>query len=353
MFWRKICWAVWMVLILTNSPPATAETWQVEAWNPAFDYRGVSEESTYEILHQGAKDWRLCIVYPHLKDPYWLSVNYGMVSEARRLGIGFRLMEAGGYLHLERQRIQINSCASQGADALILGTVSYGQLTDSIESIGKEMPVIAVINDISDKGIAAKIGVSWIEMGRITGIYLAKRHPKGQHPARVALFPGPIGPEWVQFVLEGFEQGIQGSAIEVVTIKHGDTGKEIQRNLVEDALEETPDVDYIVGTAVTAEAAISVLRNKNNDPIPRILSFYMTHGVYRGIKRGKVLAAPTDHPVLQGRMSIEQTVRVLEGKIIYKHFGPPIQMIDANNIGTINFDQSLAPASFVPVYEFP
>ena len=42
--------------------------------------------------------------------------------------------------------------------------------------------------------------------------------------------------------------------------KYGDTGKEVQSKLVEDVLEAYPDLDYIAGTAVTAEAAVSILR---------------------------------------------------------------------------------------------
>jgi protein TorT len=44
-----------------------------------------------------------------------------------------------------------------------------------------------------------------------------------------------------------------------------------------------------------------------------VLSTYFTPGVYRGIVRGKIMAAPTDSPVLQGRLSVDQAVELLEG----------------------------------------
>ena len=53
---------------------------------------------------------------------------------------------------------------------------------------------------------------------------------------------------------------VADSAIQVAVTKYGDTGKEIQVILVEEAIEERPDIDYIVGSAVTAEAAVSILR---------------------------------------------------------------------------------------------
>ena len=40
--------------------------------------------------------WKLCALYPSLKDSYWLSLNYGMQEAARRYGVDLRVLEAGG-----------------------------------------------------------------------------------------------------------------------------------------------------------------------------------------------------------------------------------------------------------------
>jgi len=352
MGWRRAVCLISLTMATVFPVGSNAETWPVSYWTPPFDYRGTARTVSYEPLDRASRPWRFCISYPHLKDPYWLSVNFGMKVEAQRLGVGFRLQEAGGYLHLDRQVVQIRNCTAEGADALIVGAVSYSKLTDLVQDVAKSIPVIATVNDMADAGLAAKVGVSWIEMGEVTGAYLATRHPPGTEMKSIALLPGPVGPEWVDFVMEGFSRAIAGSAVEVAVVKRGDTGKEIQRTLVEEALEEQPDIDYIVGTSVTAEAAVSLLRDRK-EPAPDVVSFYLTHGVYRGIKRGKILAAPTDHPALQGRMSIEVAVRVLEDRLVNEHIGPAIMMVDQKNIDRLDLDLSLAPASFVPTFDFP
>ncbi|NMU84781.1 TMAO reductase system protein TorT, partial [Vibrio parahaemolyticus] len=53
---------------------------------------------------------KICAIYPHLKDSYWLSVNYGMVSEAKREGVELRVLEAGGYPNKTRQEQQLALC---------------------------------------------------------------------------------------------------------------------------------------------------------------------------------------------------------------------------------------------------
>jgi protein TorT len=341
------------ILAALATSVARAEVWRLETWSKPFDYSSDSRIIDYQPTTAASREWNLCISYPHLKDAYWLNVNYGMVQEARRLGIAFTLVEAGGYPNLERQRQQIEQCTAAGADALIVGTVSFKGLNDSIARISSSMPVLATVNDIDDIGITAKSGVSWTSMGQVAGEYLAGKHRAGSEPVTVAWFPGPRGAGWVDFIETGFKRGLKDSAVEVVVTKWGDTGKEIQRTLVQEVLESHPGVDYIVGNALMAEAAISTLRNRGLDRRIKVVSTYFTPAVYRGIRRGRILAAPTDAPVMQGRISIDQAVRVLEGRDVVKHAGPKIEMIDHGNWQDFDVSDSLAPPSFLPTFVWP
>ena len=343
--------ALFLFFLLIKGPlPAFAEEkpWLLETWERPFDYTSPSRTIHYAPLASASKKWRICASYPHLKDSYWLSVNYGMVEEARRLGVALRVVEAGGYPNLSRQISQIQECTARNTDILVIGSVSFKGVTPTIKDIAKRIPVVAVVNDIADDGITAKTGVSWISMGKRIGEFLARAHPQGSAPVKVAWFPGPKASGWVPFVEEGFKSALADSSAEIVVTKYGDTGKEIQLILIEEALEERPDVDYLVGSAVTAGAAVSVLRAKGLSNRIKILADYFTHAVYRGIKRGKILAAPTDFAIVQGRLGIEQAVRVLEGKLSLKHVGPAITLVDSNNVNEIGTGQSLAPATFSP-----
>ena len=329
--------------------PLQAETWRLETWKRPFDFTSASQVIDYEPLERASKKWRVCASYPHMKDSYWLSVNYGMVTEARRLGVSLRVVEAGGYPNLERQIEQVKDCA-RDADVLALGTVSFEGLTETVTEISKRIPVVAIVNDIADPGISAKAAVSWISMGQRIGEHLASKHPAGSPKVRVAWFPGPKGSGWVPFVEKGFREALEGSSAEIVVTKFGDTGKEIQLILIEEALEERPDVDYIVGSAVTAEAAVSVLRARGLTDQIKVLADYYTHAVYRGIKRGRIIAAPTDFPILQGKLGMDQAVRVLEGSLTVKHAGPFIRLVDGSNVDSVGTEGSLAPATFTPTF---
>jgi protein TorT len=329
---------------------AGAESWQLQVHETPFDDDSPTTPLLYHALDHAAKPWQLCVIYPHLKDAYWLSVNYGMVEEANRLGVSFDLFEAGGYPNLSRQIEQVQACGKRGMDALILGPVSYDGLTPAVVEIGRQMPVIAAVNDMNDTGISAKSSVPWREMGAAAGAVIARRHPKGSATVRVAWFPGPLGAGWVQFVEQGFFAAMAESSAQIVATRFGDTGLEQQVRLVEDVLDTMPDIDYLVGSGPMAEAAVSVLRARGLTDQIGIVSTYMSHGVFRGIKRERILAAPTDFAVLQGRLAVELAVRAIEGKLTIRHAGPEIVTVTPLNINTVGTRESLAPSAFVPIF---
>lgn len=338
------------ILAILVASTARAETWSLEARAIPFDDASAAGPLAYDALDHAARPWRFCVLYPHLKDAYWLSVNYGMVEEARRLGVAFDVFEAGGYPNLARQIEQLKGCASEEFDAVILGAVSYSGLTAEVERIARLKPVIAAVNDIDDSGITAKASVPWVEMGAAAGRFLADRHPKGSAPVDVAWFPGPQGAGWVTFVEAGFRAALSDSSARIVATRFGDTGTEEQVLLIEDVLETMPDIDDLVGSSPMSEAAAPILRARGLEGKIGIVSTYLSHAVYRGVVRGRILAAPTDSPVLQGRLSIEMAVRALEGSLATRHAGPPVWTVTPDSVGGDVIRGSLAPASFVPVF---
>ena len=124
----------------------------------------------------------------------------------------------------------------------------------------------------------------------------------------------------------------------------------MQTELLNEALLAHPDVKYVVGTSVTAEAAVSVLRSQGRRKSVTNIAYYFSPGVYRGIRQGRIVAAPTDSPAIQARIALDQIVRILDGKDYHKHVGCKIHVIDQSNVQTMNRTRSLAPTGFLPTY---
>ena len=99
----------------------------------------------------------------------------------------------GGYTELNTQISQIEDCVAAGANAVVIGAISYDGLNNLVSEIrGQGIPVIDVINGMSSAELSAKSLVSFGEMGGKTGEYLAGAHPAGSESVKVAWFPGAL-----------------------------------------------------------------------------------------------------------------------------------------------------------------
>ncbi|MFB9932744.1 TMAO reductase system periplasmic protein TorT [Photobacterium aphoticum] len=329
---------------------------EIVAYTPPFSADKQAHEIYYQPLTSATKPWKLCAVYPHLKDSYWLSINYGMVEHAKALGVQLKVLEAGGYPNLDKQKRQLMDCRDWGADAIILGTVDSQAYKGKLSQYTGNIPVFATINslDVSDedsaKNVVARVGIDWYEMGCKAGQFLAKHHPRGSGIVNVALLPGPLQRGGTKPVVQGFLDAVANSDINIVTTLWADNSKELQRNLIQQLFATGHDIDYIVGGAVATEVAISELRANHMADEIKLVSTYLSHGVYRGLLRDKILFAPTDKMAQQAMLSVDQAVRYLEKKPLQRDLAPIVEGLTPTHLPKAVIAESLSPAEFRPVF---
>lgn len=324
----------------------------VDVWNPPFNDQRKRDQKRYTPLRKAQEKWRVRVFIPHLKDSYWLGVNYGLIDEARRLGIRLAIYEAGGYDQLEIQRRQIEDSLKEKPDGLIIGAISLEGLNNIVKKASNMgIPVLDLINGLSSPDITARAAVSFWDMGNQAGLFLRRLQKEKGQPMKVGWFPGPKGAGWVTAGDAGFRKAIANGDIDIVASEYGDTGSAAQAKLIETVLDQhAEDLDCIAGTAVTAEAAVKILRKRGLADRIKILSYYYTPGVDRGIRRGGITAAPSDLTVLQARIAVDLMVRIIEKKAYYKHVAPKVIVVDRKNIRTWDSSTTLAPRGFRPVF---
>ena len=340
--------------LLTPSAAMAEEAWypaRIDVWSPPFNADHQHTMQQYTPPGPASRPWRICASIPHLKDDYWLAVNFGLVNEAKRLGVALNLYEAGGYENLATQQSQIAECvAKNNAQALIVGAISADGLNSVIADYSsKGIPVIDLINGVSSDKIAARVAADFYDMGLAAGKYLTTLQSA---PAKVAWFPGPAGAAWVAAGDKGFRAALNGSALSILDGGFGDTGIAAQTPLIEAVLDSHPDIDFIAGTAVSAEAAVQVLQKRNLELRIKVIAYYFGPGIYRGIKRGAILAAPSDSQAVLARIAIDQAVRALEKQELIRHLGVTIKVVDLKSLPEFDLNSSIAPAGFRPIFSF-
>ncbi len=310
---------------------------------------GKAVVAEYSPLPKANKAWNVCVLFPHMKDTFWVAVDYGIVEEARRMGINMTLYQAGGYENLPKQLSQFDDCLAGNFDAIVVGPISEAGLTREIrKAVEAGKPVISTVNPLSKAPATAKMFVDFVAMGEQTGKFLAD----DMHgtPARVVNFPGPAGSGWAEQFNQGFKNAIAGdSNIKLLGEKFGDSGVAVQLGLIQNALQAYPDMNVIWGCAPAAEAAIGAVRQANRDNV-KIISSYENQAMLDALNKGEIQAFATQYPVLEGRVAIDTAVRILEHKSYMKFIQPVPSIIDKTDLGKINMSLVLAPASFKAEY---
>ena len=317
-----------------------------------------------------SKKWNICVSFPHLKDSYWVGVGYGIISEGQRLGQKITLLEAGGYTNLERQLRQVEDCISAGADVLVLSAISGKGNVNQVNEIRKKgIPVVDLVNGIGTQ-VDAKILESWYLLGYLACDWVAQKHPKGSGTKSFAWFPGPPGAAWAVAADNGCKDAAKNGDLEIVGTKWGDTGKSIQLKLVEDVVSSrttggSTDLDYIIGTTPTIEAAVGVVRDRGIEKTTQLVAYYYNTGAHILLKQGRMTMAPSDQMVLQGQIAIDQAVRLLENKAMStggapeynnasrktEHIQPVPIVVTKENYKDFNAASTLAPEGWKPIFK--
>lgn len=298
---------------------------------------------------QTGGDTRVCVLVPHFKDEYWLSVAHGLEQEASASGLTLVLREAGGYRARDAQIAQIDACVAEEAGAILIGAVSdkAPALLAAIDRAAERVPVFGLVNALESPALSGAVGVDWVQMGARIGATLAAAYPAGGPPRRAVLISGPRESGWVGRVETGLRQALAGSAVEIIAVYGADTGLREQFASVASALRDHPDSDILIGSAPAIEAAMGVLAAHPNRPRPVLAATYLTHSVRRGVMSGAVAAASFDDPEGQGRMGLRMVAQFLRDGIRRPLAGPPITVLHGADAGRAR----LSPAPYFPAID--
>jgi protein TorT len=151
---------------------------------------------------------------------------------------------------------------------------------------------------------------------------------------------------------EGFRDATADSPnVELLTVKYGDTDKNVQLDLLQNTLQAFPETDYIVGNAVAGEAAVNLLESMGMDNV-KIVTTYATPPVVEQIYEGNIAMAPTDYTAIMARMSVDAAVQILQGEEeVPWEMGPVIGIVSTDNIDEFVWESTFAPKDWEPEFE--
>ncbi|MDA8328221.1 MAG: TMAO reductase system periplasmic protein TorT [Betaproteobacteria bacterium] len=317
-------------------------------------------EGYYGMTMRASKPWHIAFLFPHMKDPYWTGCSYGVMSEAKRLGVAVDIFPAEGYGDLVGQLRKMDEVIAAKYDAIVISPISQ---TGNNASIAKAralgIPVFELANDSTSDDLTIKVTTSLKSMGRDAAQWVIRdAKTRGLKSINIALLPGPRGAGWVNGEVEGTREAARNAAIRVniVDVKYGDSDLIGQTQLAAQLLaQHGKKLDYILGCTGCAPAAILPIKEAGLSGKIRIVSYDLTREIAGFIRKGEIFASADTKSVSQARVTVNAVVSFLEGRVKE----PPnvilvkIGLVDRSDYATYDFDTSIAPKGYVPVLSRP
>lgn len=300
-----------------------------------------------------SQKWHVCVLLPHLKDTWWVGIGVGAMKEAERQGIKASLFQAGGYTELNKQLSQFDDCVALGVDAILIAAISEGALKPKIKAAREAgIKMVAVGNPMSSDVTldSAVFGDYNIDAEVAGDALVAYYEAMGKDSARVINFAGVAGAGWAEQAAQGWTNAFNGTMVELVEHKYGETGKSTQLKLVEDTIQTYDDIDAYVGVAVMAEVAPDVLEEAGMSGDVDILAFYMSEGALNGVKDGSVLGVASNPMVVEAAVAMDTAVRLLEGEDVPGRMRLPPVWIDKAYVETQDMSKFTPPDGWEVIY---
>jgi protein TorT len=215
---------------------------------------GQVKRGSFAMAERASKPWRIAFLFPHIKDPYWVGCNYGVITEAKRLGVVAKVFVADGYDDVKGQLRKMAEVTAEKYDAIVLSPIDLTANNPSIAlARASGIPVFELANDSTSDDLTIKVTTSLKGMGEEAArwmIHDALR--RGLKSINVGLLPGPRGAGWVSGEVEGTREVASKAPISVniVDVRYGDSDRHVQGQLARQMLHEHgKSLDYIVRPA--------------------------------------------------------------------------------------------------------
>jgi len=286
------------------------------------------------LLPSKAKeDYRVCAVIPSSRDTYWDLVVDGLNYQASRAGVTVDVFETEEYYAVSQQRniLQLR-CLDNGYNAILLGALSENGLDDLIGfAMRRGVPVIDLVNGVSSTDVSGRALVPFELMGEAAANTLASLG--AARGSRILWFPGPKGPRWSDRADGAFQRIAAKLGFEILSVDYSPPFFRDQEIALRRHLETFDRVDFIVGTAPTAEAAARM--KQVGDRSISVVAYYYAPSIRDSLSNGQVKAAVYDDPWSQARIAVDMAVKTLNNESFPPNVGPNIRILRAENLSSI------------------
>ena len=198
-----------------------------------------------------------------------------------------------------------------GADAIMVSAVDPKTSTEALNRIGSQVPLFTTDSDAPDSNRIAYIGSSNVELGKDAGKLMLQALPEG---GKCIGFVGLPGADNARERIEGINEAIAGSKVELVDVRGDDIDQTRAKRNVEDALAANPDIDCMVGIySYNTPRIYEVLKESGQLGEIKIIGFDEDPITLGGVREGTIVGTVVQNPYEWGYQGMKLMAAYLEG----------------------------------------
>jgi simple sugar transport system substrate-binding protein len=249
-----------------------------------------------------AQDMRIVVVsHGQASDPFWSVVKNGVDQAAADLGVTVEYQAPGTFDMVQMAQIIDAAVASQ-PDGLVVSVPDAEALGDSIRNaVASGIPVVSMNSgsDVREElGIAVHVGQTEYEAGLGGG-----KQMQAAGVTKAICINQEVGNVALDLRCEGFTDGLEGGAVEVLSVSMDPT--EIG-NAVQAYLTANPDTNGVLTLGPSAaEPTLAALEQIEMLDQVKFGTFDLSPGVLEAIDAGRMMFAIDQQQFLQGYLPIQ------------------------------------------------
>lgn len=266
-----------------------------------------------------ARRYKIGVLFPFLASPFWVNEAYGILDQAKKVGVDVIWLSADGYDNIDKQNSQIEDLEVQRVDAILLGATSGTGTVPAVErAAARGFPVFAHVTSSNTDKVLSSVIDDDLSIGRQQAQFMGQAlGGKGV----VAMLDGPAAADWSARRVQGFKEILhnQFPGIQIVAEQNGIPDRADAQRLTEDILTANRKLDGIFtvadGMAMGAADAVSAAGRSKAITLTTA-SFSRESLPY--MAKGLIKLNVDENPVLMGRAAINDVVSGLNGTPVPK-----------------------------------
>ena len=209
------------------------------------------------------------------------------------------------------QRRVVDDLLAAGVDGIAISPVDPANQTAYLNEVAAKVPIVTQDSDAPDSNRLCYIGTDNVAAGRMAGEEVKAALPNG---GKIVLFVGKKDAQNAKERIQGIEEALKGTKIEILDVRTDDTDRAKAKANVADALVKYPDVAGMVGIwSYNGPAILNAVKEAGKVGKVKIIAFDEEDETLAGVKDGSISATIVQQPYEFGLQSIEMLAKVAGG----------------------------------------